>query len=74
MYDDARHDAARRHVAALHADGNDVLVQPYLDAVDGAEAETALVFVDGALSHAMRKGPAAGSTAACPSGCSEPSR
>jgi len=57
VYDDARHHAARRHVAALHADGSDVLVQPYLDAVDGAEAETALVFVDGTLSHAMRKGP-----------------
>ncbi|MEA2222274.1 MAG: hypothetical protein QOH83_650, partial [Solirubrobacteraceae bacterium] len=57
VYDDARHDAARRHVAALHADGNGVLLQPYLDAVDGAEGETALVFVDGALSHAMRKGP-----------------
>jgi len=57
MFDDARHAAARAHVAALHGDGHDVLVQPYLDAVDGAEAETALVFLDGALSHAMRKGP-----------------
>jgi hypothetical protein len=57
VYDEARHDAARAHVAALHADGHDVLLQPYLDAVDGAEAETALVFLDGALSHAMRKGP-----------------
>jgi glutathione synthase/RimK-type ligase-like ATP-grasp enzyme len=56
-YDDAGHDAARRHVAALHAAGRGVLLQPYLDAVDGAEGETALVFVDGALSHAMRKGP-----------------
>ena len=34
-----------------------MLVQPYLDAVDGDEAETALVFIDGELSHAMRKGP-----------------
>ena len=34
-----------------------MLVQPYLDAVDGEEAETALVFLDGELSHAMRKGP-----------------
>ena len=57
VYDDARHDAARRHVAALHAAGSDVLVQPYLDAVDGDEGETALVFVDGRLSHALRKGP-----------------
>jgi hypothetical protein len=57
VYDEARHDAARAHVAALHAEGREVLLQPYLDAVDGAEAETALVFLDGALSHAMRKGP-----------------
>jgi hypothetical protein len=57
VFHDARHVAAQRHVAALHAEGHDVLVQPYLDAVDGAEAETALVFIDGTLSHAMRKGP-----------------
>ena len=57
VYDEDRHDAAREHLAALHADGRDVLVQPYLDAVDGAEAEIALVFIDGAPSHALRKGP-----------------
>ena len=34
-----------------------MLLQPYLDAVDGDEAETELVFIDGELSHAMRKGP-----------------
>ena len=56
VFDDARHDAARAHVAELQAAGHDVLLQPYLDAVDGAEGETALVFIDGALSHAMRKG------------------
>jgi O-ureido-D-serine cyclo-ligase len=33
-----------------------VLVQPYLDAVDGDEGEIALVFIDGELSHAMHKG------------------
>jgi hypothetical protein len=57
VFDGARHAAARAHVAALHADGHDVLLQPYLDAVDGVEAETALVFLDGTLSHALRKGP-----------------
>jgi hypothetical protein len=57
VFDEERHAAARAHVAALHADGHDVLLQPYLDAVDGDEAETALVFLDGELSHAMRKGP-----------------
>ena len=57
VFDAARHDAARAHVRALQAEGRDVLVQPYLDAVDGEEAETALIFLDGELSHAMRKGP-----------------
>ncbi len=57
VYDEVRRDEARRHVAALHADGLAVLLQPYLDAVDGPEAETALVHIDGALSHTMRKGP-----------------
>ncbi|MFP5363715.1 MAG: RimK family alpha-L-glutamate ligase [Thermoleophilia bacterium] len=57
LFDAARHEAAREHLAALQADGHDVLLQPYLDAVDGPEAETALVFIDGTLSHAMRKGP-----------------
>ena len=57
VFDEARQDAADAHAAALHAVGHDVLVQPYLEAVDGAEAETALVYIDGALSHAMRKGP-----------------
>lgn len=57
VFDAERHDAARAHVAALQADGHDVLVQPYLAAVDGKEAETALIFIGGGLSHAMRKGP-----------------
>jgi hypothetical protein len=57
VFDDARHDQARAHVARLHAGGHDVLVQPYLDAVDGDEGEIALVFIDGELSHAMHKGP-----------------
>ena len=57
VFDAARHDAARAHVAALQAERRDVLVQPYLAAVDGQEAETALIFLDGELSHAMRKGP-----------------
>ena len=33
-----------------------MLLQPYLDRVD-AHGETALVFVDGDFSHAIRKGP-----------------
>lgn len=48
--------AAQEHVDHLHAAGRTVLVQPYLDAVDHA-GETALVYVDGGFSHAIRKGP-----------------
>ena len=57
VFDDERHADARAHVAKLHAAGHDLLMQPYLDAVDGDEGETALVFIDGELSHAMHKGP-----------------
>jgi hypothetical protein len=51
-----RADAARTHIAELHAAGRTALVQPYLDGVDTA-GETALIYVDGAFSHAIRKGP-----------------
>ena len=47
-------DVARRHVAALHATGQTVMVQPYLEAVDAA-GETALVFFGGRFSHAVTK-------------------
>ncbi|WP_211319822.1 ATP-grasp domain-containing protein [Quadrisphaera granulorum] len=47
-------DRSRAHVGAVHAGGRSVLVQPYLAAVDEV-GETALVFLDGTLSHAMRK-------------------
>ena len=57
VFDEGRHEPARAHVARLHAAGHDVLVQPYLDAVDGDEGEIALVFIEGELSHAMHKGP-----------------
>ncbi len=48
---------AEEHVARLHADGRVVMAQPYLDAVEGERGETALVFLEGRLSHACRKGP-----------------
>jgi hypothetical protein len=47
---------ALRHAEALHEYGRTVLVQPYLSAVDVA-GETALIYVDGRFSHAVRKGP-----------------
>ncbi len=57
VFDDARHAQARAHLAKLHARGDHVLVQPYLDAVDGAEGEIALVYIEGEPAHAMHKGP-----------------
>ncbi|HEY2296225.1 MAG TPA: hypothetical protein VGH43_00740 [Jatrophihabitans sp.] len=51
----ARADAVS-HAARLHDAGRTVLVQPYLADVD-AVGETALMYFDGAFSHAIRKGP-----------------
>lgn len=44
------------HIAALHASGRTVMVQPYLRDVDTG-SETGLVYIDGAFSHAFAKGP-----------------
>lgn len=49
-------DLARAHVARLQAAGRLVMVQPYLSAVD-THGETALLFLGGQYSHAVRKGP-----------------
>lgn len=48
-------EAARAHVTRLHGAGRIVMVQPYLAEVDAA-GETALIYVDGIYSHAIRKG------------------
>ncbi|HZR92649.1 MAG TPA: hypothetical protein VFA44_09650 [Gaiellaceae bacterium] len=55
-YRPERQAEALAHIAALHAEGQTVIVQPYLDAVD-ADGETGLVYLGGAYSHALRKGP-----------------
>jgi hypothetical protein len=47
--------AARRHAAALQAEGRSVLVQPYDERVE--HGETALVFLGGRQSHAFTKAP-----------------
>jgi len=47
-------ESARRHARALHDAGRIVLVQPYLADVD-EHGETALIYVDGAFSHAIGK-------------------
>lgn len=57
------HDAARMHATALHDAGRTVLVQPYLTDIDTA-GETAMVFVDGAFSHAVGKAPMLGPNSA----------
>ena len=46
--------AAVDHAAALLTAGRDVMVQPYLDAVD-TDGETGVVVLDGVPSHAFRK-------------------
>lgn len=43
-------------VGRIHAAGRAVMLQPYQPAVD-TEGETSLIFIDGAFSHAIRKGP-----------------
>jgi glutathione synthase/RimK-type ligase-like ATP-grasp enzyme len=44
-------DAARALVTRIHSEGRTAMVQPYL----GEAAETALVYVDGQYSHALRR-------------------
>ena len=55
-YDAREHEQARGHVDELLAAGRTVMLQPYLRGVD-AHGETALVYVGGSYSHAVRKGP-----------------
>lgn len=47
---------ARLHIERLLAEGRSVLLQPYLGAVD-ERGETAMIYIDGRFSHAIRKGP-----------------
>lgn len=51
----AEWDAARAHVATLHREGRDAIVQPYIEEIDD-EGELALIFIDGDVVHAMNKG------------------
>jgi hypothetical protein len=44
------------HITRMLAAGRSVMLQPYLSAVD-SDGETALLFLGGAYSHAIRKGP-----------------
>ncbi len=58
-------EAAQAHVATLHDAGRTVLVQPYVADVDTA-GETALIYLDGRFSHAIRKGAMLGRRATNP--------
>ena len=58
--DARRHARGRRaeilaHTGALLAAGRSVMLQPYLESVD-TSGETALMYIDGRFSHAIRKG------------------
>jgi O-ureido-D-serine cyclo-ligase len=48
--------AARQHLERLLGAGRSVLLQPYLARVD-AQGETAVLYLGGGFSHAIRKGP-----------------
>jgi hypothetical protein len=54
-YGVGEHGAAAAHVARLHDSGRDAMIQPYVASVDEV-GERGLVFIDGAFSHAIRKG------------------
>ncbi|MEV7951714.1 hypothetical protein AB0O74_32685 [Streptomyces rubiginosohelvolus] len=54
-YEPARYLDAEKHACGLLDQGRVVMVQPYLRLVE--EGERALVFLSGAFSHAIRKGP-----------------
>jgi glutathione synthase/RimK-type ligase-like ATP-grasp enzyme len=49
-------DAVLEHVAELTGAGRTAMVQPYLTSVDDL-GETAMLFIGGRFSHAVRKGP-----------------
>ncbi|MDQ2675517.1 MAG: hypothetical protein M3Y34_01800 [Actinomycetota bacterium] len=49
-----RHDEARALIESIHAGGRTAMVQPFQASVDEL-GETALVFIDGEFTHALRK-------------------
>ena len=55
-YQAHEHERAREHVAELVRSGRTAMVQPYQEAVD-TEGEVGLIFLGGAFSHAIHKGP-----------------
>jgi len=55
-YRDGDEHLIRAHVERLLAEGRTVLLQPYVASVEAA-GETGLIYIDGVLSHTIRKGP-----------------
>lgn len=49
-------EAAAAHIRRLGGQGRTAMVQPYLHGIE-RNGETALVYLDGVFSHALRKGP-----------------
>ncbi len=54
-YNGSQHAIAHQHVRSLHAEGRDVIIQPYVESID-EEGELALIFIEGKFSHSMCKG------------------
>lgn len=55
-YSVAQQFAGGNHIARLLDQGRSVMLQPYLSSVE-TRGETALIYLDGEFSHAIRKGP-----------------
>lgn len=55
-FDSDHHEQARALIERINASGRVAMVQPYVDGVD-AHGETAVVFIDGELSHVLHKKP-----------------
>ncbi|MFS0886061.1 ATP-grasp domain-containing protein [Aeromicrobium sp. 179-A 4D2 NHS] len=55
-FDPDHHDEARELIARITGEGRVAMVQPYVEGVD-ARGETAVVFLDGELSHVLHKKP-----------------
>jgi glutathione synthase/RimK-type ligase-like ATP-grasp enzyme len=54
-YDPSKRHQAIAHIRRLHAAGRVAMVQPFIPSIEW-RGETGLVFIDGAFSHAIRKG------------------
>lgn len=55
-FDPDHHDEARELIARITGEGRVAMVQPYVEGVD-AQGETAVVFLDGKVSHVLHKKP-----------------